>query len=118
MIGLRRGTLPSNDAPSKLHHTQNQQQGGATAGGGSGNGKSGNATAEGEAEFVQKEHEKEWSKIQGFVQKEQQQAKKQKGKKENSEDQSIGAASEGIIGMPGEPLLSCSLFLSRSRLAS
>ncbi|GAA5948437.1 hypothetical protein JCM3765_001419 [Sporobolomyces pararoseus] len=103
LIGLRKGTLPSNDAPSKLHNTQNQQQGGGAAGGSAtGNGKSGNIAAEGEDEFVQREHEKEWSKIQGFVRKEQQ-AKKQKGKRGKFENQSIGGDDAGIIGMPVDP---------------
>lgn len=100
LIGLRKGTLPSNDAPSKLHNTQNQGGGASSSGG------KGGDSNEREDEFVQKEHEKEWSKIQGLVKKEQQQKEKSQKKKKGGGTATLqelgGAAGAGVIGMPSE----------------
>ncbi|GAA5843507.1 hypothetical protein JCM3766R1_004353 [Sporobolomyces carnicolor] len=87
LIGLRDGTLPSNDAPSKLHNATNAAAASSSSSPFAGPPRTNRDEAQ---EFVEREHEKEWSKIQGFV-------------KANEREANKLRQVTGVIGMPIDP---------------
>ncbi|GAA5939127.1 uncharacterized protein JCM15063_004435 [Sporobolomyces koalae] len=98
VIGLRTGTLPSNEAPSKGHVVLESTTNGAGAGPSNGTGKS--TSAAGGTGNLEREKANEWNRMQQVVRKQQRDRKR----KTANQDQPPSSPSQApLVGMPIDP---------------